>query len=227
MLAATVRPIRVLLVEDHAIVRTSLRLLIEAQENLSVIGEADRRDDALAIAAREQPDIVLLDIDLGGASALDFLPQLHVAAQHARVIVLTGLRDPAEHLRAVKLGALGLVLKDQSVDVLVAAIRKVYAGQIWLDPSLAARVIADMVGAPSSDQPNPEAAKIGTLTKRELEVIGLICEGLSNRQIGERLVISEATVRHHLSAIFSKLGVQTRLELVIFAYRHRLASPPA
>ena len=227
MLAATVRPIRVLLVEDHAIVRTSLRLLIEAQENLSVIGEADRRDDALAIAAREQPDIVLLDIDLGGASALDFLPQLHVAAQHARVIVLTGLRDPAEHLRAVKLGALGLVLKDQSVDVLVAAIRKVYAGQIWLDPSLAARVIADMVGAPSSDQPNPEAAKIGTLTKRELEVIGLICEGLSNRHIGERLVISEATVRHHLSAIFSKLGVQTRLELVIFAYRHRLASPPA
>jgi DNA-binding NarL/FixJ family response regulator len=225
MLAATTRPIRVLLVEDHTIVRTSLRLLIEAQENLSVIGEADNRDDALAIAAREQPDIVLLDIDLGGASALDFLPQLHLAVKHARVIVLTGLRDPAEHLRAVKLGALGLVLKDQSVDVLVKAIHNVHAGQIWLDPSLAARVIADMVGAPA--QLNPEVAKIGTLTKRELEVIGLICEGLSNRHIGERLVISEATVRHHLSAIFSKLGVQTRLELVIFAYRHRLASPPA
>jgi DNA-binding NarL/FixJ family response regulator len=227
MLASTAHSIRVLLVEDHTIVRTSLRLLIEAQENLSVIGEADNGDDALAIAAREQPDIVLLDIDLGGASALDFLPQLHLAVKHARVIVLTALRDPAEHLRAVKLGALGLVLKDQSVDVLVKAIHKVHAGQIWLDPSLAARVIADMVGAPAQPQPSPEAAKIGTLTKRELEVIGLICEGLSNRHIGERLVISEATVRHHLSAIFNKLSVQTRLELVIFAYRHKLATPPA
>jgi DNA-binding NarL/FixJ family response regulator len=226
MASPAARPIQILLVEDHTIIRTSLRFLLETRTDLAVVGEADNRDDALAIATPEQPEIILLDIDLGGTSGLDFLPQLRAAARPARVIILTGLRDMAEHERAVKLGASGLVMKDQSVDMLVEAIQKVHAGQIWLDPALAARVIADMVGAPAP-KAEPAEAKIATLTRREHEVIELICEGLSNRQISDRLTISEATARHHLSAIFGKLGIKTRLELVIFAYRHNLSQPPS
>jgi two-component system nitrate/nitrite response regulator NarL len=217
-------PIRVLLIDDHVVMRMGLRMLIETQPGLSVVGEATDHDAAILSAAREQPDIILLDLDLGDQSGLDILPELRIAAKGARVIVLTGIRDPADHQQAVRLGATGMVLKEQAFDTLVKAIERVHAGETWLDPALVANVLADRSRARGRDA-DPQAAKIAALTEREREVITLISEGLKNRQIGERMSISETTVVHHLTSIFDKLGVANRLELVTYAYRHGLAKP--
>lgn len=218
--------IRILIVDDHAVVRTGLRMLIESQPALTMVGEASNRTHALAIATREQVDVILLDLDLGQDNGLDLLPELLAANPAARVILLTGVRDPDLHHRAVRLGAMGVVLKEQAAEVLVQAINKVYAGDAWLDPSLMARVLSGIPGSRGAKPVDPELARIATLTDREREVVFLICEGLQNKQIGQRLYISETTVRHHLTSIFDKLGVTNRLELVIYAYRYELAKPP-
>ncbi len=221
-----VKPVRVLLVDDHAVVRAGLRMLIESRPGLTVVGEAANPADALTTTAREQPDIILLDLDLGGDSSLDILPELFATAKNVRVLLLTGVRDPEEHHRAVRLGAMGVVLKERAAEDLLKAIEKVYAGEVWLDGALMARVLGRSIPGNESAATNPETAKMTTLTEREREVIALICEGLQNKLIGERLFISETTVRHHLTSIFDKLGVTNRLELVIYAYRHGLAKLP-
>jgi DNA-binding NarL/FixJ family response regulator len=217
------KPIRILLIDDHAIVRTGLRLLIDSQPGMVVVGEAANRAEALELAYRLQPDIILLDLMLGEESGLDLLPELRSIAQRSRVLLLTGVHDTEEHLRAVRLGATGLVLKDQASEMLIKAIEKIHAGEVWLDAAIVASVVAEVSGGPADRKIDPEAAKLATLTQREREVIALICEGLPNKQIGERLFISETTVRHHLTSIFTKLGVTNRLELVIYAYRNGLA----
>jgi two-component system, NarL family, nitrate/nitrite response regulator NarL len=209
------RLIRVVLVDDHAVVRAGLRMLIESRPGLLVVGEAATTADALTVAGREQPDIILLDLDLGGDNGLTILPELFATAKQSRVLMLTGVRDPEEHQRAVRLGAMADLLQ---------AIEKVHAGEVWLDGALMARVLGR--AAPAEATIDPEAVKIASLTDREREVIALICEGLQNKLIGERLFISETTVRHHLTSIFDKLGVTNRLELVIYAYRHGLAKLP-
>ncbi len=218
--------IRILIVDDHAVVRTGLRMLIESQPTLMMAGEAPDRSTALDLATREPLDIILLDLDLGQDNGLDLFPELLTASPSVRVIVLTGVRDPDLHHRAVRLGAMGVVLKEQAAEVLVQAIKKVYAGEAWLDPSLTARVLSGMSGSRSAKPVDPELAKIATLTDREREVVLLICEGLANKQIGQRLYISETTVRHHLTSIFDKLGVSNRLELVIYTYRYQIVKPP-
>jgi two-component system nitrate/nitrite response regulator NarL len=225
---AATNHIRILLVDDHELVRMGLRIALERHPHLVVVGEAGDRAAALAIAARERPDIILLDLDLGGASSLDFLPELFAAAKGGRVIVVTGVRTPEEHYRAVQLGAMGLVRKEQGADVLVNAIEKVHAGEVWLEPAMVARALAEISGQRSAEkQPvDPEATKIARLTPREREVIELIGEGLYNKDIAERLSISAATVSHHLTSIFDKLGVPNRFDLVIYAYRHGLAESP-
>lgn len=223
----TAAPVRVLLVDDHAIVCTGLRMLIESRPGMAVVGAATNGRDALVHARREQPDIVLLDLALGSESGLDCLPELLGVAPEARVIVLTGLRDSEAHHRAVRLGAMGLVLKDQAAEDLVKAIEKVHAGEVWLDRTMTASVLTEMARTREDRDRDPEAAKIATLTERECEVVALIGEGLKNKEIASRLSITETTVRHHLTSIFSKLEVSDRLELVIYAYRHDLATLPA
>ena len=166
----------------------------------------------------------MLDLDLGGESALDCLPRLHAAASGARVIILTGIGDPALHRQAVRLGAMGLVRKEKASATLCEAIERVQAGEAWLEPALTASVLGQITREAQS--PDPEAVRIATLTKRERDVLALLGEGLRTRQIAARLCISEITVRHHLTSIFDKLGVADRLELVIYAYKHGLVRLP-
>jgi DNA-binding NarL/FixJ family response regulator len=217
--ATATNAIRVLLIDDHVVMRAALRILIESQPGLTVVGEASNRADALALAQRERPAIVLLDLDLGGESGVALLPELFEVSSDSRVIVLTGIHNADEYQQAVQLGALGLVLKDEAVDTLVRAIERVHAGEAWLDPRLVARVLSAPVSAPADAQMN----KVARLTERERKIIALVCQGLRNRQIGERLYISEATVAHHITSIYSKLGIGNRFELMSFAYRHGLA----
>jgi DNA-binding NarL/FixJ family response regulator len=218
--------IRILIVDDHAMLRSGLRMIIEQQERMQVVGEAANSAAALAITKAEQPDIILFDLDLGDEDGFGLLPDLLMAAPNVRVIILTGLRDPAAHRRAVMLGAVGLVLKEKAAETMIKAIDKVYAGEVWLDRTMIASILNAKQQTNGSLQHNAELAKIALLTDREREVIALIGRGWKNKLIAEHLVISEATVRHHLTSIFAKLGVADRFELVIFAYRHALATLP-
>jgi two-component system, NarL family, nitrate/nitrite response regulator NarL len=219
-------PIRVLLVEDHALMRAGLRLLLANQPEMTLVGEAATSTEALAVASAVHPDIIVLDLDLGGESALDLMPVLLVVAPQAHVLILTGVRDPALHQHALRLGARGLVRKEHAAEALLQAIVKVHAGEAWLERTMMAQVL-DMLGRASrAQQLDPEAAKIATLTARERDIIALIGEGRRNRQIATRLCISETTVRHHLTVIFDKLAVMDRLELVVYAYRHDLVKLP-
>jgi DNA-binding NarL/FixJ family response regulator len=219
-------PIRILLVDDHAIVRAGLRMLIESQPGLLVIGEAATRAEALQIATREQPQIILLDLQLHGERGADMLQQLLAAAPTARVVVLTGVTEAAAHRDAVRLGAMGVVLKDQAADVLVKAIERVHAGEVWLDSGMIASILSEFARHDRATPIDPDTARIASLTAREREVVALVGEGLKNKQIAQRLVISEATVSHHLTSIFEKLGVGGRFDLVIYAFRHNLIQPP-
>jgi DNA-binding NarL/FixJ family response regulator len=226
MTVQDLKPIRVLLVDDHAVVRAGLRMLLESRPGLTVVGEAADRATALTMASKEQPDIILLDLDLGGDSSVDFLPDLQAASDRARVIVLTGLRDPAVHRRSIQLGAVGVIYKENAVEVLMKAIEKVLAGELWLERSLMASLITEMRAKTAPQPPDPEAAKVALLTDREREVIALIAEGLRNKQVADRLSVSEITVRHHLTSIFRKLGLSDRLELALYAHRQNLAKSP-
>ena len=220
------QPTRVLIVDDHGIVRAGLRMLLESQPGLTVVGEAATCADALVLATREHPDVIILDLDLGGENAIESIPTLLSAAPEARILVLTGVRDPEAHREAVRYGAMGLVLKEKAAETLLQAITKVRAGEVWLEPSMIARVLGELTRPQTAPPTSPEAAKIATLTEREREVITLVGEGLRNKHIAERLYISEATVRHHLTAIFAKLEVADRFELAVYAYQHGLAKPP-
>jgi DNA-binding NarL/FixJ family response regulator len=212
--------IRILLIDDHSVVRAGLRMVIESKPGLKVVEEAATGRDALAAAAREMLDIILLDLDLGDESGLDILPALRTTAQNARVIALTGVRNHEMHRSAMRLGAMGLVLKSHAKENLIKAIERVHAGEAWLDRSMMASLLTEMSGPHlRQKQEDPEVAKIAMLTEREREVVALVCEGLNNKAIGERMSISDTTVRHHLSSIFNKLDVANRLELVIYAYR--------
>ena len=219
--------IRVLLVDDHGIMRAGLRMLLETQPGLTVVGEASTCADTLALATDTQPDVIVLDLDLGGENAIESIPTLLHTAPDTRILVLTGVRDPEVHRQAIRHGAVGLVVKEKAVETLLQAITKVRAGEVWLEPTMVARVLGDLTRPPSPPQPSAEAAKIARLTEREREVITLVGEGLRNKHIAARLYISEATVRHHLTAIFAKLDVSDRFELAIYAYQHGLAQPPA
>ena len=217
-------PIRVVLVDNHVIFRVALHMLIESWPRLSVVGEAGNPVDALEITAREKPAIILLDLDLGHAGdGLDCIPDLLSTAGEGRIIILTGVRDAEAYHRAMYLGAMGLVLKEQTPEELRRAILKVHGGELWVDRQLATSIITRRSRA-SADKEDVELAKIALLTEREREVIGHACEGLKNKEIADQLFISLTTVRHHLTSIFGKLQVASRFELIIFAYRNKLVN---
>ena len=217
--------IRILIIDDQLVVREGLRMLIENHPGIKVVAMASTPSEALEIIAREPCDLIILDLELGGYSVLSFIPQLREAAKTARVLVLTGSRDSETHQKAAQLGAMGVVLKENAADVLLKAIEKVYRGEAWLDRITLGNLLWQMSNR-DKDSLDPRARKISTLTERERQVIALIAEGLKNRQIAERLFISPTTVTHHLSSIYSKLGVSDRLELVIYAFANKLAKMP-
>lgn len=201
-------------------------MLIESHARLKVVGEAKNRAEALPIIAREQPDVVLLDLDLNGESGFDLIPEINESSKGTRILVLTGIRDPEIHQQCVRLGARGLVQKQVAAEVLVKAIERVNAGEMWFDRTMMNNILNEMLHKKNAMETNPELAKIASLTEREKQVITLVCKGLKNKQVAERLFISDTTVRHHLTSIFSKLEISDRLELVIYSYRCGLVKPP-
>jgi two-component system nitrate/nitrite response regulator NarL len=218
-------PIRIMIVDDHAVIRTGLRMLIEQDHTMKVVAMAGTPAEAMTMAEAEKPDIIVLDLMLGEEDGLDFLPDLCKASSNSRVLILTGVQSPESHRTAIRRGAMGIVLKQQAAELLLKAIQKVYEGEVWIDRSMMGSVLND-VRSERREEVDPEVAKINALTAREREVIALVSQGLKNKVIGERLFISETTVTHHLSSIYSKLGVADRLELVVFAFANHLAKKP-
>ena len=219
------KKIRIVIVDDQLVVREGLRMLLDHHPGIKVVAMASSRPEALEIIAREPADLIILDLELGGVSSLSFIPQLREAARAARVLVLTASRDTHTHQKAAQLGAMGVVLKDNAADLLLKAIEKVYQGEAWLDRLTLGNLIWQL-SSQDKEAVDPHRKKISSLTDRERQVIALIAEGLKNKQIAERLFISPTTVTHHLSSIYSKLGVTDRLELVVYAFANKLAKMP-
>lgn len=212
--------IRVILVDDHSIVREGLRMIIENDSEIEVVGETENMTDALRLIGREKPDVVLLDLDLGKESSLDTMQEIFKANENSRVLILTGVLDENQHKRAMQKGAQGILLKNHAGGTLLKAIKKVHQGEAWLDRTLTAKVLAD--ANRNKDLNDAEQQRINSLTNREREIVKLIADGLVNKEIAARLFIGEKTVRNSLTIIYDKLEVANRLELAIYASHHGL-----
>ena len=225
-MSADTLPIRVLIVDDHKIIRDGLRDLISSREGIEVVADAGSRRAAIEAMQRHHPTLVVLDLDLGNESGLDLIPELRELDESIAIVILTGLRDVSKRDRAIELGARGVVLKDEGATELLNAIEKVSrSGEYWLEPGAVKRLLDRRQAAAI---PDAETTKISKLTQREREIIGLVGEGLENREIAERLrpVVAEATVRNNLSVIYDKLEISGgRLGLLVYAYKHGLVSP--
>ncbi len=217
--------IRVLLIHDRSLVRDGLCAVIEKDTGIAIVGSCATLSDAISLAECEKPDVLLVDVDREGKEdPLEFSSALLQKYRDTPVLLLAGLADNVYEVskRAASLGVKGLVLKQQGSAVLIKAIKKIHAGEVWFDRTTIARILSERVARPA--EMDSDAGKISTLTPREREVVCLVAERLKNKQIASRLFISETTVTHHLSSIFSKLGVSDRLELVIYTMAHRLAN---
>ena len=217
--------IRILIIDDQLVVREGLRLLIENRPGLKIGAMVSSRTEALEIVTREPFDLIILNLELGGSSALPLIPQLREVADKARILALTSLRNPQTHQAAIQLGAMGVVLKEDAADLVIKAIEKVHLGEVWLD-RLSLGTLLWQLTSRAQASIDPQEKKISALTEREREVITLIAQGLKNKQIAGRLFISQTTVTHHLSSIYAKLGVTDRLELVVYAFANKLAKLP-
>jgi len=219
-------PIRVMIVDDHKSILWGLERLVESAEpRMTVVGTAESCPTMLAVAATTKPDIILLDLDLNGDDATDSLPDL-LRVTGAKVLVLTGARDPATQQAAIMKGARGVIGKDESAEVLLHAIDRVHAGEVWMNRVMMARILESMSAAGKEQNTNPEAVRIASLTPREREIIRSIVRshGGKSLEIAEALHISEHTLRNHLTTIYEKLGVRNRIDLYAYAIEHGLAA---
>jgi DNA-binding NarL/FixJ family response regulator len=216
--------ITILLVDSQSLFRAGLRLILEKEDQFAVIGEASIREEAMD-GARMRPDIIILNLN-SAESDLDLLYNLSILAEGGRVLVLSGDLDLELRRRIVRSGVKGLVQTTESPERLIAAVKSVYAGEVWLDPRTVSHVLDDLLQVSDVKQTNGGGSNGVRLTGRERDIIALIGEGLKNKQIAERLCISEPTVRHYLTSIFEKVGVKGRQGLIVYAYQHGLAKPP-
>jgi DNA-binding NarL/FixJ family response regulator len=211
------RPISVLIVDDHPVVRRGLRVLLEVQDGIEVAGEAGDAAAALALAAEHAPDVVLLDLKLPGTDGIAVLGELKARGSAARVLVLTSDTEPTAASLAVRSGAAGVLYKDVDPDALVRAIRSVHDGHLVLAPE-AARTLMRVAG------PGNPGAGLDALTTREREVLAQLATGRSNREIARALRVSEKTVKAHVSSVLAKLGVADRTQAALLAVRHERAT---
>jgi DNA-binding NarL/FixJ family response regulator len=202
--------IRLLLVDDHAVVREGLRAFLRLVPGIEVVGEAADGVAAARLAADLRPDVVLLDLVMPGGDGIVALRALREAAPQTRVLVLTSFTDDAQIFAALEAGAAGYLLKDVEPDALAAAVREVAAGRPALDPGVATRLMRRPATAPAS---------LAALTARERDVLRLIVEGLANKEIAGRLGIAEKTVKSHVSRVLDKLGLADRTQAAVFAIR--------
>jgi len=221
-----VRPgvIRLLLVDDEAMVRTGLRMILETEDDLRVVGEAASGVEAIDQAGRLRPDVILMDVRMPRMDGVEACRRL-VESSSAKVVILTTF-DLDEHLfAAVRAGACGFLLKASPPEELVAAIRAADAGNALIEPRMTRRLLEEFARQPAMVPAGEIPARLGELTERELDVLREMARGLSNAEIGEHLYIGEATVKTHVTHILAKLGLRDRIQAVVLAYESGLVEP--
>lgn len=220
------RKIRVLLVDDHAVVRQGLRMFIEMQNDMEVVGEGSDGLEAVELAAQLHPDVILLDLIMPRLDGVEAARKILQQDPHARVLILTSFGEDDKVFPAIRAGAQGYLLKDITPQALVQAVRETSQGKAQLHPEIARRLMAAVSGE-TPPEPAGQAelpADLQLLTEREREVLSLIAQGLTNRQIAGKMVISEKTVKTHVSNLLDKLGLEDRTRAAIWALKHGLGS---
>jgi DNA-binding NarL/FixJ family response regulator len=219
--AGTGEPIRVLVVDDHALFRRGLQMVLEQEEDIEVVGEAGDGAEAVERAADSMPDIVLMDVRMPKRGGIDACTAIKDAVPSAKIIMLTISDEEADLYDAIKAGASGYLLKEISIEEVAAAIRAVNEGQSLISPSMASKLLtefASMIKRTDDRQQVPTPR----LTDREMEVLKLVAKGLNNRDIAKQLFISENTVKNHIRNILEKLQLHSRMEAVVYAVREKL-----
>ena len=224
--------IRVLLADDQRVVREGLGTLLGLLDGIELVGTAADGEEAIVLAARHEPDVVLMDLRMPRVDGIEAIRVLAERGERPRTIALTTYADDASVLGALRAGARGYLTKDAGAEQIRAAVEAVHRGEAALDPAVQHHVVAALSGpgaaapaAPSDDGEDP--ALPDGLTPREAEVLALIAGGLTNAEIADRLVVSGATVKSHVNHIFAKAGVRDRAQAVVYAYEHGLAEPGA
>jgi NarL family two-component system response regulator LiaR len=218
MIEPTQTPIRILIADDHAVVREGLRALIEAKPDMELVGEAEDGVEAVLMARSLKPDVILLDLLMPRMDGIEAIGEIKQENPHARILILTSFAADDKVFPAIKAGAAGYLLKDSSSQALIQAIREVYQGESSLHPTIARKLIREIL------RPSTAAPAENLLTEREVAVLKLIAGGLSNQEIAETLVISERTVSSHVSNILEKLHLANRTQAAVYALREGLAS---
>lgn len=222
MKTSSVERIRIVIIDSHTLVRAGLRLIIESHSGFKVVGEASKANEGLEIVATQKPDIILLKLDPLSSIGLEIIRKLSKASSCSRVILLARLDEAQLLVNAIQEGVLGIVLKTQPPEILVKAIQKVHAGEVWIERAMIANLLSGLINAQQLIKQDPLTESIAHLSRRERQVIQQIGKGMKNYQIAEQLCLSETTIRHHLTSIYGKLGVTDRLELLVFAHRNGL-----
>jgi two-component system, NarL family, response regulator LiaR len=212
-------PIRVLIVDDHGIVRKGTRALLAEIEDIEVVGEAADGETALSQAQALKPDVILMDLVMPNLDGIEAIRRILAVQSHVRILAMTSFTGDDKVFPAIKAGALGYFLKDAPPEELVDAIHQVYRGQPALPPDIAYRVLQEL-----SRSPQNQSLPTEPLTERELEVLKLVANGLSNQQVADRLAIAEVTVRTHVSNILNKLHLTNRVQATLYALREGLTS---
>ena len=219
--------IRVVIADDHPIVRDGLRRLLSVEADIDVVGEAADGQQLLDHMQEWMPDVILLDLRMPNTDGLAALQALNSTKNPAKVIILTASEDKNEFVQAMKLGCAGIVLKQTSADLIVKSIRKVNAGEIWLDAHTTAAVMRQFATAEAAAASGIKGRERAPLSTREREIVALVAQGYKNKEMAEKMFISEQTVKNHLHNIFDKLGVSDRLELALYAIHKGLHLPQA
>ena len=218
--------IRILIADDHPIVRDGLRKLLALEDDLEVVGEANDGCEVLDKVQELDPDVLLLDLRMPNLDGLSALQTLQQTNKRTKVIILTASEDKNEFVQAMKLGCSGIVLKQTAPELIVKSIRKVYGGEIWLDSHTTAAVMRQFA-APGElgGTGSGKTRERSPLSQREREIVQLVAQGYKNKEMAEKMFISEQTVKNHLHNIFDKLGVSDRLELALYAIHKGLHLP--
>jgi DNA-binding NarL/FixJ family response regulator len=218
-------PIRVLLVDDHAMVRRGLRDFLELHDDIEIVGEAADGAAAIEEARSLQPHVVVMDLMMPGVDGIEATARIRADLPAVEVIALTSFVEEARVLAAIEAGASGFLLKDAEADELAAAIRAAAAGEVHLDPAIAGIVARHLRGTPANGAQGGQGDGLASLTARERDVLARVAQGLSNRAIAETLGITERTARTHVSNVLAKLGLASRTQAALFAVQHGLDRP--
>jgi DNA-binding NarL/FixJ family response regulator len=219
--------VTVAIVDDHPIVRAGMRAILESAGDIVVVAEGRNAAEAFQVVEQHAPDVLVLDINLPDKSGIDVTRELHAQNTSTAILILTVHDDPQMVFELLENGAVGYVLKDETLETLPNAVRAASCGESWLSPTIASQVVRRAVSQqPPHASPEP-AAPEADLTPREFEILRLLAEGLDNAAIAERLVLTKRTVQNHISNIYGKLGVTSRIEAMLYAIRQGWIQAPS